>query len=428
MFILLTVSEASDTLHNVSGSRDYCIRPEGKVGERIAVGFGNNIDYEISWDAVVFERLAAGLEISPSELDPDRRIESVRDFVLSILGFVARGAGGERRVEDPTVLDELAGHFQYRETLGGSSVRAAVSMRTLGFTSALHLVTMNDHVRRLIPQDNPWVTSSEKEALYPHVIVQFDEGAQVRIAEHTIRAPRANRLIYVNDPDNSEMKINPAFAELAADAEVFLIAGFNAMDSSQVLARRLETVREILSQLREDATVVFEDACYHEPALSTQLRRGLVDHIDVYGLNEDELEGYVGREVSLLDPADVWSALGELQRIIPVPVLILHTRDWALAFGENAERYRTALEGGITMATTRLRHGDHFSEADYGRTQRLPAKAESVRFASDLAALGGRRVCSVPSYFVEQKNLTTIGLGDAFVGGLLPRLTHDQLA
>ena len=70
-------------------------------------------------------------------------------------------------------------------TLGGTSVRAAIAMRKLGYTSALHLVTINEHVRRLIPQDSPYVCSNTIDSSYPHLIVQFDKD--------TLRARRRHR-------------------------------------------------------------------------------------------------------------------------------------------------------------------------------------------------------------------------------------------
>jgi ADP-dependent phosphofructokinase/glucokinase len=45
-----------------------------------------------------------------------------------------------------------------------------------------------------------------------------------------------------------------------------------------------------------------------------------------------------------------------------------------------------------------------------------------VVVANELKKLLGDRICCVPVVHVEGPNATTVGLGDAFVGGFLPAL------
>jgi ADP-dependent phosphofructokinase/glucokinase len=74
------------------------------------------------------------------------------------------------------------------------------------------------------------------------------------------------------------------------------------------------------------------------------------------------------------------------------------------------------------MATTRFRFGDDFTGGDYAGTGALPPEDQGAAFAGEIQALLGDRVCCVPSFLVPEKNVTTIGLGDTFVGGFLPAL------
>ena len=120
---------------------------------------------------------------------------------------------------------EFAHRFQYKITLGGTAVRAAVAMQKLGYTPGLHLVTINDYVKTRIPAGCRWVCSNDEETRYPHLVVQFDKGARVRIGKSEIEAPRANRIIYVHDPDNATMAISPDFGSFADNARVLLISG-----------------------------------------------------------------------------------------------------------------------------------------------------------------------------------------------------------
>ena len=394
------------------------------MGERIVLGFGGNTDYEIEWDSQVFEKMIGELAVADSELDTGRPISSTRDLLISILGFLKSGAGGERFVDSPSIIEDFAGRFRYKITIGGTCVRAAIAMRKLGYTSALHLVTINDHVRRLIPQDSPWVSSNDKDSSYPHLIIQFGKGTCVQGGDIAIRAERANRIIYDNDYDHIVMRINPGFAALVSGARVFLVSGFNAMQSSALLADRLEVLLGIMGALPPDALVFYEDAGFHDPALSAQIRRALIDKIDVYSLNEDELQGHVGRKVSLLDAVDVLGALQDLARVLPGPELVVHTQYWALVFGPGAAGYARALKGGVTMATTRFRFGDDFTAADYRDTSELPPAAGGAAFGAEIGRLAADSVCCIPSFQVREDRVTTIGLGDAFVGGFLPALAE----
>lgn len=394
------------------------------MGARIVLGLGNNIDYEIAWNSQVFEQLIVEHGITASELGTNKLIGSTRELVVSILGFLQSETGGERFVTSSQIILDFASLFQYKITLGGTSVRAAIAMRKLGYTSALHLVTMNDHVRKLIPPDSSWVCSNAQERSYPHLIVQFCKDTGVQAGDIRIRTQQSNRIIYTNDDDNLVMELAPGLAALAADARVFLISGFNAMQSSDLLAARLAKLLDIISALPAEALVFYEDACFHDPALSAQVHQALCDVIDIYSLNENELQEYLGRPIALLDAGAVHAALQDLARLLPVPVLVIHTQYWALAFGAHAGRYANALKGGVTMATTRFRCGDDFTPADYFETEGLPAQAEGAQFAAALRTLAGEMVCCIPVAQVEKTNVTTIGLGDAFVGGFLPALVE----
>ncbi|HXQ35212.1 MAG TPA: ADP-dependent glucokinase/phosphofructokinase [Anaerolineales bacterium] len=390
--------------------------------EKIALGFGNNIDYEIVWNSEVFEDLIVQYDIHDEELSMDIPVTCERDLVISILGFLKSGSGGERFVAWSDILEQFAQHFANKVTLGGTPVRAAIAMRKLGYTSALHLVTINDDVRRLIPQDSPYVYSNSTENSSPHLIVQFPNDTRVKAGDIKIHTSRANRIIYSNDYDTIVMNINEGFSKLVTEARIFLVSGFNTMQSRELLAKRLESVIRIMEKLPADALVYYEDAGFYDPGLGKLIHQTLADRIHIYSLNEDELQMHVGRKLDLLNAFQIKEALVDLQRLIPVPLIVVHSMYWALAYGENAESVLKALKGGVTMATTRFCCGDDFTVENYKEIERLPPNPEGVVFANELTKLLGDRICCVPVVHVEGPNATTVGLGDAFVGGFLPAL------
>jgi ADP-dependent phosphofructokinase/glucokinase len=390
--------------------------------EKIALGLGDNIDYEIVWNSKMLEKLVTQYNIQAGELDANRVIHTERDLVISILSFLQSGNGGERFVASSAIIEQFAQRFEKKITLGGTSVRAAIAMRKLGYTSALHLVTINEHVRRLIPPDSPFVCSNPQESAHPHLIVQFDQGTCVRAGDIELCASRANRIIYHHDDDNIRMDLNEDFASLITNAKVFLISGFNAIHSAELLANRLATLVRIMAKLPKDAQVFYEDAGFYNPSFNQLIHAILADKISIFSLNEDELQAHLGRKLDLLDAVQIKDALADLQKLIRVPIIVVHSMYWALAYGENARHVAKALRGGLTMATTRFRYGDDFTVENYNEIESLSPNQAGAVFADALTKLLTDKICCLPVAHVEQANATTIGLGDAFVGGFLPRL------
>ncbi|MDG4829229.1 ADP-dependent glucokinase/phosphofructokinase [Solwaraspora sp. WMMD1047] len=391
---------------------------------RVLLGLGGCVDYELKLTADVLERLIAEHGITAGELTPPTTVASERDLVVSILGYVARGGGGEHFVVSAPALETFAGRFPHRTALGGTSVRAGIVMSRLGVPSTLHLVSVDDTVRRLLPPDVDHVSSGVEDALHPHLIVQYDQGLRIRSRDLDITAPAPNRLIYVNDPANGAMLLSDDLGDRLSRAEVFLISGFNAMRSAAQLDHRLAELRGHMRRLPPGAVTYFEDAAYHEPAFSRRVRDTLLDVIDVYGLNEDELQSYLGHPVDLLSAAEVADALTAVHALIPVPTLVLHTRYWALALGDRAADHADALDTGTVLAAARYCHGDDVTDAEVDRLRRRPRRPESVAFAAALRQRMGEAVHCVPGYALDVTNPTTVGLGDTFVGGFLAALAR----
>ncbi|GEL98749.1 ADP-dependent glucokinase/phosphofructokinase [Cellulomonas terrae] len=387
------------------------------------LGMGGTVDYEIRWDPAVLEQLAAELGIGPDDLDRMAPVDSVRDLVRTLLAFVRDGVGGERFVASSGIVEEFAARFSKEVTLGGTCVRAAIAMDVLGIPSTMHLVSIDDNVRRLLPASVDYVSSAVEDTLDPHLIVQYPAGARVRVGGVELVAPHPNRVIFANDPPHRELRIAPDLPDALRAADVFLLSSFNVIQDPAVLESRLAQVRDAMRALPPDALVVFEDAGYHVPALSRRVRDEMVWCADVYSLNEDEMQAYLGRPVDLLDAPTVAKAVRELHEVVPAPTLVVHTKYWALAVGQRATSLRSALVGGITMASTRYWMGDGFTPEDYAATASLTPGTTAQQLVSDVADLLGPDACVVPALDLSGvATPTTIGLGDSFVGGFLAAL------
>jgi ADP-dependent phosphofructokinase/glucokinase len=391
------------------------------MSARYLLGLGGTVDYEVAWDDAVVTRLAADHRITTADLDANRPIETERDLLCSMLAFVRDGVGGERFVASSDVVTRFARHFDVRVTLGGTCVRAAIALDVVGLPATVHLVSIDDTVRRLLPASTSSLCSADEDTLDPHLIVQFPAGATVPVTDGTVAAPHPDRIIYVNDPPNRDLVVADAFGDACADADVVLVSGFNVMQDAGLLEARLKAVREHLHRAPRGAVRYFEDAGYHVPGFARRVRDLLADAVEVWAMNEHELQWWVGRDVDLLDPGDVGAALAELAAVVPAPVRVVHTRHWALAHGTDAARFRAALAGGVATAGTRYRLGDGYDARDLTATRGMALSPRGVDVARRLESGTADTVC-VPAFDLRPDRPTTIGLGDTFVGGFLAAL------
>ncbi|MCG2799149.1 MAG: ADP-dependent glucokinase/phosphofructokinase [Cellulomonas sp.] len=386
------------------------------------LGLGGTVDYEIVWDTATLQALVDELGLTPADLDLHHPVRTERDLVISIVSFVAAGVGGERFVASSAVIDAFAARFATAITLGGTGVRAGIAMAAFGLPSTVHLVSIDDHVRRLLPPQISSVCSAEQDSLDPHLIVQYPAGVRLRVGDRELVSTEPNRLIYAHDPPNAELVLAEGLGEELARADLFLICGFNTVRDRATLETRLDDLRRHLKRLPEGALVIYEDAGFHVPALSDLVRERLLDAIDLYGMNEDEMQAYLGVQVDLLDAEAMADHLVALHARVPARTLMVHSRSWALAYGPDARRWRDALRGGVVMAGARYALGDGFAPVDHARIAAGPVSAGGAAFADRLGELLGDQVCAVPALDLRVERPTTIGLGDTFMGGLVAEL------
>ncbi|MEG2217768.1 MAG: ADP-dependent glucokinase/phosphofructokinase, partial [Clostridia bacterium] len=366
------------------------------MGNKIALGMGNNVDCEIVWDTTVFETLAARYKIREAELLTDIPIRTERELLCSIFGFLKNGLGGERFVENPWIIDKFLTYFVKKTTLGGTGIRAALAMGTLGYTATIHLVTVNDQIRSLLPTTFDYVCSNDHDSHYPHLVIQFPCETVVHVADGEIRSERANRIIYNHNVDNMEMKLSLTFAEKLRDAKVLLVSGFNAMHDAECLKRRMTEMKKIMWSLPSDALVYLEDGGYFDDRLRGIVQNELCGRVNIYAMNEDEMQECLGYAVNLLDAQEVCDGLIKLHRQIPIETFVVHTRYWSVLYGKITIELKRALRGGIYLATARFRCGDNLRREDYDAINNLPEQRAGIEFSDAINRLMGEEVFCLP--------------------------------
>ncbi|XBH20335.1 ADP-dependent glucokinase/phosphofructokinase [Jonesiaceae bacterium BS-20] len=386
---------------------------------QMLLGLGGTVDYEVRWDAATIADLIAEFALTQADLDPAIQIHSERDLVRCVLGILAGGGGGERFVHSPDLLQEFAERFDYEITLGGTGVRAGIALSQLSVPSTVHLVSIDDHVRRLLPTNVTYLCSAQKDSLDPHLIVQYPAGIAIDLPEIRIETDHPNRIILAHDVANKMLELHPDLAATLATCEVYLACGFNVIRDQEVLDDRLHTVERAMAGMPQGSLVFFEEAEYHVPKFSLQVRQVMIRYADVYSMNEDELQAILGIEINLLCSTEVGAALRALQKIIPARNLLIHTKYWALLLGQGAQKYAQCLESAVTVAATRYRVGDNLNKQTVEATRQYPLNTAGAAVLDELSQRFGNSFVGVPAYTIDISDPTTIGLGDTFSAGFI---------
>jgi ADP-dependent phosphofructokinase/glucokinase len=398
------------------------------MGTKIAMGFHSAVDFELQWNAGVIEALITKHDIKENELPTDFPVATERDMVVVILTHLKEGTGGEYIPETNKLCKDFASYFTFRRTIGGTATRAAIALSKIGYETDLSMCCYNDVIRILLPpQIHQFPNTGLDEEIYPHVILSYPGGARIRANGIDITTPRENRIMFSNDEAAIRMEVSKEFSQVMSKTEVFLLGCFSEVLDAEILKDRIEKTAYLLEHLSPHAWAVLEDGCYINKDFRYYVHDCLRKRLDVLSMNEDELQEYIGGKIDILDVGAVRNALSYVHKKAGIPVLVVHSAYWALAYGAKPERLEKALLGGICLSATRFCHGDAFGVSEYESTQALPEKEEGVSFCREMSKeSGGRIVCFPAKDLRFVKNPTVVGLGDFFAGGLLPGLLYSK--
>ncbi|MFP7762305.1 ADP-dependent glucokinase/phosphofructokinase [Marisediminicola sp. LYQ85] len=388
----------------------------------VVLGLGGTVDLEVGWDADTLSMLAAEYCLTPADLVAPRALKTERDVLCAVLSHVPEGTGGEYFVDEPDALGSFTDRFASVRTLGGTPVRAAIAMDRIGMPSTVHLVSVDDTVRRLMPPTVEIISSADHDSFDPHVIVQFPAGATVRVGSHDFVTPHPNRVILSNDLPNQLMVISEELGDAVEKARVIMVSGFNSMRNVELLERRLSDVTRHLARRNPSAIAWYEHSGFHVSGFSDRVRMALGQTVDIWSCNEDELAVHLGHRIDLLDPKAVVEAVRRLHADVGSPTVVVHSRHWALAVGGDSAVQLAALDGGIASASARYAFGDHVDRSRLDTLAQWPRQPDAVRFVEELASIAGPPISARPAFLIPVDSPTTIGLGDTFVGGALAAL------
>lgn len=397
------------------------------MGEKIALGFHTCMDFELEWDTKKIERLIQKFEVYEEDIRnyKEGNIKTERELLIACLSYMQKGKGGELLPDTNKVCIDFAKRFCYRMTIGGTATRAAIAISKIGYESIVQLSCSSKYMKELLPAEVHYVDAvkNKTEEIYPHVILSYQPG--IRICENDVDfvTPGENRIMISHDTESLYLTVCPEYKEYLKDAEVFLLSSFSEVLEEEVIEDRMKKVRTLFKSLPADVNVIMEDGCYIRKEIRQYVHHELRDMVDVLSMNEEELQEYAGHKINILNAHEILEVVDRVYRMLRVPTLLIHSSKWALTYGENAEGYRKALEGGIALASSRYCYGDDFGREEYLKIKRLSERLDSKKFCETIKKSAGEKICIVPAKdlsFAAQP--TVVGLGDFFAGGLLPQL------
>lgn len=398
--------------------------------EKIALGIHAVIDWEGKWDADILSRLVEEHDIRESEMELPENIDSERKLLIAVLYFMRDGAGAELFPASEELVESFAKKFEYRTAIGGTAARAALAMAKLGYSSILQMSAYNSTMKRLLPDLVHGIPANPhcEEKIYPHVSVSYPKGFHLKTEKLDFVTPRENRVLYSHDMESFNLPVLEDFAEYASDAVVFLLSSFCEVLDEAIMKDRMARCRRMLKRMRENGTfIVYEDACYVKQNLRTYVNNQIHEYIDIFGMNEDEMMDCVGYRINVMEPEVVLQAVKKIYKKLQVPVLFVHSSSWAISYGKDAHAYRDTLESGITMASTRFWHGDDYGIKEFSEVKKIPPSEPNVEFSKIIEEMCPD-ICCVPCKDMSfVKHPTSVGLGDAFCGGLLIELVKKKL-
>ena len=392
------------------------------MNEKIAMGFHTCVDYELVWNENIVEEQIRKHNIHNKDLEMNIDILSERDIWIASIAHLKEGIGCEVIPKTEKLSKEFAMHFEYKITLGGTATRAAIAISKLGYPSLIQTSCYNEHVRKLLPENIRAIPGIKgKEIVYPHIVLQCAGGIRIKANDIDFITPRENRILISYDEDSLNLPVlEKEFGNEIKECEVFLLGSFTEIMDFDILKDRIEKTYNMLSYLPEDAIVVMEDGCYLKEEFRHYIHSKLSTRANILSMNEDELQSYIGYRINIMDVDEVMNGIKYIYNKTGIKNILIHSAAWVIAYGENAKKLKPALDSGIAMSATRFRKGDDFNKEDYAYTGSISNKTEGEKFCKKLEQEYGEYICCVPCKDLSfVKHPTVVGLGDAFVGGLV---------
>lgn len=387
--------------------------------EEVALGFANTVDYEIEWDSIHLQNLIEKNELSITDIKEKSSINDIKELLASMLFHMREGSGCGMVTKRPEIIDEFIKGMKYQVSLGGTNMRAAEVISSLGGTGIVHLVSKNKETEEKMPLNFRGIGGDDFNCCFPHIALQFPKGDILRVGNVEFQIPRENRVIYSGDIACKQMPLDRKFLQEASRTKILLLSSFDLITELNLMKQRLSQVQETIEKWGKKRPIIFyEHACFADKSLEYMVLEKMGALVDIYSMNEDEFQNLIEKRINLLDEKEVFEGLEQVRKKVPYGNIIIHTSLWGCVFGESASALRKALEYGMYTATTRYRQG-WVDKISIEETSQLQIEENAAIFSRKLERCSPEFIKCIPVVNISVEKPTTIGLGDSFVGGFL---------
>lgn len=411
-----------------------------ETGKRPVLGYTSNLDAIVRWDIGSFnEMLKQYLREEPSFHEAET-IDSMEDFARIVCYYAINGYGGEVEITKGDIIDQLRVYFDIKYGLGGTCAQGAAALGAMGMPVLIHITDRSKEViERMKYKSIESVCfgnmtsiqncASEEPAVI-HLVIQFAKGDIIEALGKQYEIPQSNRLIADYDQIHKGLPVDKGFLDYleqhTSDIFSYSISGFNAIVDKQILNERialLDKHYKTLKRINPEIMIYFESAHYFHSSIREGLYLQLSETVDFMGMNEEELIEITSKKGICTDKNEIESIIAGLNYLLdiyPVKGIVMHSKDYAMYYGDNIEKID--LERGLTLGNllsgTRARTGKYGTPSACRETLNTELSSVGMSFAKSVNKMKLKHdIILVPSRYLEKPRYT-IGLGDAFVAGM----------
>ena len=429
-----------DKYETILASAPTLIAQAKEKGRMPVFGFTSNLDIVLHWNVKTYQTILEDFLREAPSFEVGEEIRSMEDFARISAYFLKNGLGGNFDITEPSVCDYLREHFSTELALGGTAAQGCAALGAMGFPVNVHITDACREVCELMHYEETTTVTEQGRVSLPeaasdempvaHFILQFPKGDVIRVGEEEIEIPSSNRMILFYDRMQKEVPFGEAFFSYWENGREHpasvLFSGFDAVIDEKIAAKKIDRMEVFLRRVREhtpDVKAYLEGAFYMNPKVKEMLFTRLGPQMNIVGMNEEELAAQLeslGKEASLDHMDGILAALKELFAAFSFRGVILHSKDYALYYGEDMGD--CDIEAGLTMgnlmAATRARIGRYGTREEAKESLQIPLSKTGCRLREELEGIQTERTCVfVPARLLEHPKYT-IGLGDTFVAGV----------
>ncbi|QGH36232.1 ADP-dependent glucokinase [Gracilibacillus salitolerans] len=404
-----------------------------------AMGYTSNLDVLCDFNVdIINDLLEEYMEEELSQMKPAKVINTMEDFIRTVVYFCREGIGGEVDIADTKLIEHI---FPTKYGMGGTATQGAMALAAIECPSLVHLTDDSKEVCDILDSPYIYTISSNGDLIHTnqvsqqveqeiHFILQFKKGDSIHLKDESFEIPSSNRLIITKITVNETVPFSkPYFQYIEDNAKQIssnVLSSFNAIKYTDVLMERLNFVKQHIKKYRSNnpsGIVFFEDAHYHSDQVKKQCMETIYAEVDIVCMNEEELDQILKIYDFPINIDDIISCVEGVKFIKEhlniQKGVIVHTKDYSMYVGEDLQSdIESGLIYGNMLATTKAIFGSYGSKQQIEKTLELPLSEIGMKNKEIISNSSyHNKAVIVPTKYIDKPKYT-IGLGDSFVAGV----------